>query len=54
MAEMNKNTDPREMAIYENPFEDISFWLTLATTDFSFGLFKNYKKSEPEKGTNNA
>ena len=29
---------------YKNPFDDIFFWLTLATTDFSFGLYKKIEE----------
>ena len=29
---------------YNNPFDDILFWLTLAATDFSFGLFEENKE----------
>jgi len=32
------NMEKQKTQEYRNPFDDIFFWLTLATTDFSFGL----------------
>ena len=32
----------------KNPFDDLSFWLTIATIDFTFGLFENDKNTEPK------
>jgi hypothetical protein len=34
---------------YDNPFDDIFFWLNLASTDFTFGLFEENKEPEPNK-----
>jgi hypothetical protein len=31
---------------YDNPFDDLFFWLNLAATDFTFGLFEENKELE--------
>ena len=36
----------RKAQQHDNPFEDFSFWLTLATTDFQF--FNNKEKTEDD------
>lgn len=44
-VKINKKSKKRKKTIEnDNPFNDISFWFTIATTDFSFGLFENDKK----------
>jgi hypothetical protein len=45
--EKKSRTKIEKTPVYANPFDNIFFWINLATTDFSFGLFGN-DKSEKE------
>ena len=40
------NMKKLEKQEYRNPFDDMFFWLTLATTDFSFGLYKKIEEKQ--------
>ena len=40
MKDKKQNMKKLKTQEYRNPFDDIFFWLTLATTDFPFKLFE--------------
>lgn len=53
MQRMNKTKNIKEKKIIgnNNPFDDIFFWLSIATADFTFGVFEKEEKSKYEKQT---
>jgi hypothetical protein len=52
LQKLNKKQKGKK-AKYNNPFNDMFFWLSIVSADFSFGLIENNAelKPEPEKYT---